>query len=164
MSDQPKPTAKQISERAARERMHGRSITILAPLKPKPTGERKQGHSSLRMKDGKLQTFDPHPLWKWEHGDKGFQLVSDAHNAALAEATDAAVQEMLLVKQQLAAEREKSRHLNAAHDVTCNESAATIQKLRKKAQTLMDALKDIRVGAPDIVKQQIKDALKKVEK
>ncbi len=43
--------------------------------------------------------------------------IADAHNAALAEATDAAVQEMLLVKQQLDAERR-------AAEVEINEGVA----------------------------------------
>ncbi len=86
--------------------------------------------------------------------------IADAHNVELAEATDAAVQEMLLVKQQLAAEREK---VTLATQMVQIESKRA-NEAEQKVQTLVDALKDIRVGAPDIVKQQIKDELAKVAK
>ncbi len=66
MSDQ--PTGEQISERAARERFHGRSITILS--EPKPTGE------------WTAETVHQFTTLCLSFHDR--QNIADAHNAALA--------------------------------------------------------------------------------
>ncbi len=190
---QPKPTLKEISERAARERLHGRSITILAPEKPKPTGE----HSEVC--NSGFPDYDcpicgsslPKPYALGECDSEGrvfayfesedFKGLADARNAALAALEGKIQRRDLLLRtwqdnyqdllQQLTVELEKreAAEQRAAnyHRQLLDENEMTKQMLaaeRENTKQLADALKDIRVGAPDIVKQQIKDALAKVGK
>ncbi len=71
----------------------------------------------------------------------GWGVVADAHNSALAEATDVAVQEMLLVKQQLAAERDKVKQIQSILDLSDRAKLGNeLLQLREKVQTLVDAL------------------------
>ncbi len=90
------------------------------------------------------------------------KAIADVHNAELAESTDAAVQEMLLLKQQLAAERRKRENSDrkwivaagqlrqqlAVESNRANEAEkqlaaalAAIRNIRDEAVTLVDARK-----------------------
>ncbi len=142
MSDQPKPTGEWFCNKCGyvgATQQHGGCNYNAAPIKP--TGEWTVGTTVVGGDRFPSIVCNGEMVWSTCRASDKQELkqLCDAHNAAVAEATDAAVQEMLLVKHQLAAELGITKQLG-------------------------DALKDIRVGAPDVVKQQIKDALAKVAK
>ncbi len=79
---------------------------------------------------------------------RGYKATADIHNAAInAE------------RQKTDYERDKVDEVVSA----LNKAPKQLAAEREKVQTLVDVLKDIRVGAPNVVKQQIKDALAKVK-
>ncbi len=132
MSTQPKPTTANQARYDRMIREEGCSICgnqkdhcehSKHAYQPKPT--------SLRQEDTAQQAGE----WTVEsvqelvdgHTDM-FKAIADSHNATLAEATDAAVQEMLLLKQQLAAEREKVEQLRESHACLFSEN----ERLRER--------------------------------
>ncbi len=95
---------------------------------PNPTGQRLTVYPPGRVAS-EWTAESVMELFGWRY-KKRAEVVADAHNAELAEATDTAVQEMLLVKQQLADEREKVQtlvtgihRLYALRDPTCQQQA-----------------------------------------
>jgi hypothetical protein len=123
-------TGEQISERAARERLHGRSITILAPLKPAGewTVSRLLPYFETKARMGSFK--------------ERLQLIADDISAALAAEATRSIQAMDRVQQQvndmakqLAAEREK--HRKEMESVTMNTSdIETVQRLREQLDDL----------------------------
>ncbi len=102
----------------------------------------------------------------------GYNAVALVHNSALAEATDAAVQEMLLVKQQLAAEREKvtlATQMVQIESKRANEAEQKVQMLVELPEQVLNETVDAR-EYPDgpcldgSTRREIKDALAKVAK
>ncbi len=64
-----------------------------------------------------------------------YTFLTDAHNAALDEAVDAAEQEILLLRQQLAAEREDNKRLKQQYElvaIDCSNTRQREQQLREQ--------------------------------
>ncbi len=135
MSDQPEPTTSQRTQCPS----CGQLIPMQQELvQPKPTGEWTPEH---------VKALGGYIDWTLT----GCSKVAEAHNAALDEAVDAAEQEILVLRQQLAAERKKVAAAQAtikkAHfrfRPPPGDTAALDAAIAAATKPLVDALKKIR--------------------